>query len=232
MLPLLALLVASLLVCASSAHALGTTSPSCINSASALVGVSSAEGMPTAGASYAYDGRSTPSLSQRNAAGSLSTAPAEPQTSLAGAKYGYDHPAQPLGTSASSGARFVAPQTTDPGCDLDHIVVGLEAYGLRETAAHVGGRHLLDDPNWRYTFLEALGDRSVRFTTSLDGLDGADPTEQPRTAVHRGANGSPSPTNWEIAQLHQVGRLSTTSLVEDRGRTAVPNPWPASGFPP
>jgi hypothetical protein len=42
---------------------------------------------------------------------------------------------------------------------------------------------------------------------------------------------SPSPTNWEVAQLHQVGRLSTTSLVEDGGQRLVPNPWPTSGFP-
>lgn len=125
-----------------------------------------------------------------------------------------------------------APNTTDPNCDPDHIVLGLEAYGLRRRLHVLGGRHLLDDPNWRYTFLEALGDPSVRFTISLDGLDGVNPTEQLRTAVHRGASGNPSPTNWEIAQLHQVGRLSTTSLVEDRGRTSVPNPWPATGFPP
>lgn len=127
----------------------------------------------------------------------------------------------------------VAPNTTgNSDCVPDHIVLGLEAFGLRETAARVGGRHLLDDPNWRFTFLAALGDPTVRFTLSLDGLDGANPTEQLRTAVHRGAGGSPSPTNWEVAQLHQAGRLPTTSLVEDRSRRSVPNPWPATGFPP
>jgi hypothetical protein len=110
--------------------------------------------------------------------------------------------------------------------------LGFEDWGLRETATRVGGRHLLDDPNWRYTLLEALGDPSVRFTVLLDGFDGANTTEQLRTAVLRGSGGRPSNTNWEIAQLHQSGRLSTATLVEDRGRRSVPNPWPAAGFPP
>ena len=57
----------------------------------------------------------------------------------------------------------------------DHIVLGLEAQGLEQTAAQVGGRTLLSDVNWQSTLQTSIRDSSTRFTVSLDGVSGSSP---------------------------------------------------------
>ncbi|GAB4076305.1 hypothetical protein GCM10028781_10690 [Nostocoides australiense] len=55
----------------------------------------------------------------------------------------------------------------------DHIVLGLRAHGLEETAAKVGGRTLLKDPDWMASLRKGIADPSTKFTVSLDGMSGS-----------------------------------------------------------
>jgi RHS repeat-associated protein len=116
------------------------------------------------------------------------------------------------------------------GDDSDHIVLGLDSYGLEHTAARVGGRTLMSDPNFRSTIMNSVNNPNTRFTVSLDGFKGATTQEQIMNAVQNGiARGtSGGHTNWEMAQLYRAGRLPTTNFVRD-GKS-VPNPFAQGGL--
>ena len=108
----------------------------------------------------------------------------------------------------------------------EHIVLGIADYGVERTAAAVGGRHLMNDPGWRTTFMAALGDARTKFTVSLDGLTGSSTYQKVMGAVQRGYGGD-GLTNWEMSQLHQAGRLGNVNFVQTvRGQvTTVANPF-------
>jgi hypothetical protein len=108
------------------------------------------------------------------------------------------------------------------GCN-DHIVLGLRAYGLDDTAKSFGGRTLLSDANWKDTLLKGIADPNMKFTVSLDGLSGTSPYSQVMSAVQRGVGPNASPTNWELAQLYQGGRLKDATFVQ--GGKVVDNPF-------
>src|SRR5690606_2938842 len=82
--------------------------------------------------------------------------------------------------------------------DGDHIVLGLRG-GLDETAAKVGGRTLLKDPEWRATLQRGIADPSTKFTVSLDGMSGSSVYQQVMGAAGRGASGAGGATDWEMA---------------------------------
>jgi len=103
------------------------------------------------------------------------------------------------------------------------IVLGLKAQGLEATAAKVGGRTLLKDPEWMATLQEAVGDPSTKFTVSVDGLSGSSTYSQVMSAAQRGAAGTGGYTDWELAQLYQAGRLGDTTFVS--GGSVIPNPF-------
>jgi hypothetical protein len=105
----------------------------------------------------------------------------------------------------------------------DHIVLGLRAQGLEQTAAKVGGRTLLKDPAWQDTLRAAVNDPSTKFTVSLDGMSGSSTYSQVMGAAQRGASGAGGYTDWEMTQLYQAGRLGDTTLV--RGGVPVENPF-------
>ncbi len=105
----------------------------------------------------------------------------------------------------------------------DHIVLGLRASGLEETAAKVGGRTLLSDPQWQTSLQQAIGTPGTRFTVALDGLSGSTPYSQVMSAVQNGVTPLATPTNWELAQLFQAGRIGDVTFVS--GGRVVPNPW-------
>ena len=105
----------------------------------------------------------------------------------------------------------------------DHIVLGLRASGLEETAAKVGGRTLLSDPQWQSSLQQAIGTPGTRFTVALDGLSGPTPYSQVMSAVQNGVTPLATPTNWELAQLFQAGRIGDVTFVS--GGRVVPNPW-------
>lgn len=118
-------------------------------------------------------------------------------------------------TDAAAAAKSVA--------QGDHIVLGLRAQGLENTAATVGGRTLLKDPEWMASLQKAIGDPSTRFTVSLDGMSGSSTYSQVMGAAQRGAGGAGSYTDWEMAQLFQGGRLADTTFM--RAGSVVENPF-------
>lgn len=89
---------------------------------------------------------------------------------------------------------FGRPQISAAG---DHIVLGLRNYGLESTAAKVGGRTLLSDPNWKRSLAKAIADPSTRFSVSVDGLAGASAAEKVLRAAEQGIRPGATPTNWE-----------------------------------
>ncbi len=121
------------------------------------------------------------------------------------------------GTSATPSGSVVATKAVD-----DHIVLGIRE-GLDDTASSMGGRTLLNDPNWRTTLMESIGNPNTRFTVSLDGFSGAGTYSQVMGAAQWGATPLARATEWEIMQLQQAGRLGDVTFV--RGGQAVPNPW-------
>jgi len=120
-------------------------------------------------------------------------------------------------------ARAAAAANTAGGAS-EHIVLGLRDYGLRETAAKVGGRHLLDDPNWMETLKAAIRNPDARFTVSLEGFGGETTYAKIMGAAQRGGTSAAKYTEWEIAQLHQAGRLHDVTFV-NRAAEVIANPF-------
>lgn len=102
-------------------------------------------------------------------------------------------------------------------------MLGLRANGLEEIATKVGGRTLLNDPDWMASLQEGVVDPSMKFTVSLDGMSGSSTYSQVMGAATRGDSGAGGYTDWEMAQLFQGGRLPDVTFV--RGGSVVENPW-------
>lgn len=92
-------------------------------------------------------------------------------------------------------------------------MLGLRANGLEEAAAKVGGRTLLNDPDWMAAVHRGVGNPSTKFTVSLDGMSGSSTYSQVMSVAQRGAGGAGGYTDWEMAQLFEGGRLADTTLV-------------------
>ena len=109
----------------------------------------------------------------------------------------------------------------------DHVVLGLDNYGLRSTAANLGGRHLMRLMNFKESFGELVGSPNTYFTVSLDGvgLPNSSVTARVLSAVQRGMLPDATPFNWEMAQLYQAGRLSSVTFIEDGGKKLLGNPF-------
>jgi hypothetical protein len=106
----------------------------------------------------------------------------------------------------------------------DHIVLGLANQGLEETAAQVGGRTLLNDPQWMSTLQEGITNPSTKITVNLDGLSGDSAYSQVMSAAQRGVTPVPGGyTNWELGQLYQSGRLPTVNFMQ--GGKIIANPF-------
>jgi RHS repeat-associated protein len=104
----------------------------------------------------------------------------------------------------------------------DHIVLGIRAEGLENTAAQIGARHLLNDPNWRATLQTAIGNPNARFTIAMDGFSGSSTYSQLMGAAQRGVTPTAKATEWEVGQLYQAGRLQNATLMQ--GGKVIPNP--------
>jgi hypothetical protein len=63
--------------------------------------------------------------------------------------------------------------------------------------------------------------RSTR--NGMEPLAGATPTEQIKLAVQNGMSRAATPTNWEITQIHNAGRMSSVTLM-NAGKV-VKNPF-------
>ena len=105
----------------------------------------------------------------------------------------------------------------------DHVVFG-KALGLEDRAAQIGGRHLMNETDWQGAATRAIGDPSTKISVALDDVQGAGSTySRVMSAVQRSASGRGSPFDWEMQQLHEAGRLSTTDFWE--GGQVLENPF-------
>jgi RHS repeat-associated protein len=105
----------------------------------------------------------------------------------------------------------------------DHIVLGLQNFGLEDTASQAGGRTLLSEPDWQVNLQLAIGDPATRITVSLDGVSGASTYSQVMGAAQRGLTEGATPFNWEMGQLYQSGRLGGVTFMS--GGQVVANPF-------
>jgi hypothetical protein len=106
----------------------------------------------------------------------------------------------------------------------DHLVLGLSAHGLEETAKAVGGRHLMNMQNgWREEVLMTIHNPNARITVVLDGFSGSNTYQQVMGAASRGLKSAAKATEWEMAQLARYGRLPSVNFM--RGGQAVENPF-------
>jgi len=84
----------------------------------------------------------------------------------------------------------------------------------------------MSDVNWQTTLQTAVGNPSTRFTVSLDGVSGESTYSQVMGAAQQGfGSGAVQGNyfNWEVSQLYQAGRLSSTTFM--RGGQVVANPF-------
>lgn len=105
----------------------------------------------------------------------------------------------------------------------DHIILGLRANGLEQTAEQIGARHLLNDANWRTSLQTAIAKPSTKFTISVDGFSGSTTYSQIMGAAQRGMTPAARATEWEMSQLYQAGRLGDATLMQ--GGKIIPNPF-------
>ena len=124
---------------------------------------------------------------------------------------------------ASTGAVLAGGSVAATAAASDHIVLGLAAHGVARVASQVGGRTLLSDPNWRQSVQTAIANQGTKITLNLDGLAGSSAYSKIMSAAQQGLGRNASPTNWEIGQLVQSGRINSVQLIE--GGRAVANPF-------
>jgi len=133
-----------------------------------------------------------------------------------GARAASQHASGVSGSTTRAAASVVAAE------DADHIVLGLRAYGTQDLADQIGGRTLLDDPEWQDSLRSGIADSGTRFSVNLDGLSGDSPYSKVMNGVQGGLRGEGA-TNWELLQLYQSGRLGGADLYSGGG--AVENPF-------
>jgi hypothetical protein len=107
----------------------------------------------------------------------------------------------------------------------DHVVLG-KSIGLEGRAAAIGGRHLMNPgtQNWRSAVLQAIENPNTKISVDVAGLEGTGSVySRVMAAVQRGAGGTGSPFDWELAQLRQSGRLSSVDFFENAN--AIANPF-------
>ena len=97
-----------------------------------------------------------------------------------------------------------------------------QSEGLAERAAQIGGRHLMNDPNWNQTVLKAVADPSTKLSVALDDVAGNSVYGRVMSAVQRSSAGKGSPFDWEMQQLYQGKRLASTDFYEGGKRLANP----------
>lgn len=97
--------------------------------------------------------------------------------------------------------------------------------GLSANAEKIGGRHLMGSTEWEADVLEAISNPKTKISAALDGLPGSgSASSRVMAAVQRASSGTLyDPFDWELMQLYQSGRLSTTSFYE--GGRAIANPF-------
>jgi hypothetical protein len=103
----------------------------------------------------------------------------------------------------------------------DHIVLG-KSIGLEERAAQIGGRTLMNDPDWQATLTKAIADPGTKISVALDDVGGASTFGRVMGAVQRGASGLGSPFDWEMQQLYSAGQLGSTDFMREVISLTIP----------
>jgi RHS repeat-associated protein len=104
----------------------------------------------------------------------------------------------------------------------DHIALGFE-HIVESQAASVGARHLMNDGNWKSTFMNALASGNTKFTVFLDDMRGTGVYDKVMISVARNASARGGGTDFEISQLYQAGRLGSVTFM--LGGVPQPNPF-------
>jgi len=91
-------------------------------------------------------------------------------------------------------------------------------------AERVGAETLLRDPSWKTTLLGEIANPASRFTVNVEGLSGSSVAQKVLSAAQQGIRPGASPTNWELAQLYQAGRLRDVTFVNRLGEVLA-NPF-------
>lgn len=131
-------------------------------------------------------------------------------------------PEDPLGDALAS-AEIAAAEAAE---GTNTIVLGLEDYGLQQTATQIGGQTLMGDVNWQSTLLTGLGDANTNIVVSLDGVSGDTVYSQFMNAAQQGLAGPATEGNffnWEMGQIYQAGRQGSVTFMQ--GGQIVPNPF-------
>jgi hypothetical protein len=104
----------------------------------------------------------------------------------------------------------------------DHVVLG-KSLNLQKIADSVGGRTLMDDPDWKQSLLDTVLNPDSKISVSLDDVEGEGTYSQVMGSAQRGMNGTGQPFDWEMGQLYSNDRLSSTTFL--RGGSVVDNPF-------
>ena len=105
----------------------------------------------------------------------------------------------------------------------DHIVLGMRDT-LEQTALDIGGRTLLDAPDWKTQLLQGIAEPSTKITVSMDNVIMNGNLQQTiQTAVQQGYGGAGTPFAWEMSQLMANGRMPTVNFI--LGGKTLPNPF-------
>ncbi|MER8785943.1 hypothetical protein NKH60_33055 [Mesorhizobium sp. M1006] len=114
-------------------------------------------------------------------------------------------------------------ETGKPKEKRDHIALGLDNQGLKQTAEKIGARTLMNDPEWKSTLARAIADPNTKISVSVDGLSGKDVYSQVMSAAQRGLSGIGSNTDYEMGQLYSSNRLSSVDFVSNG--SPISNPF-------
>jgi len=104
----------------------------------------------------------------------------------------------------------------------DHIALGLNNQGLKETAEKIGARTLMNDPEWKSTLAKAISDPNTKISVSIDGLSGNTTRSKVMSAAQRGLSGIGSNTDYEMGQLYSANRLSNVDFISNGAKISNP----------
>jgi hypothetical protein len=105
----------------------------------------------------------------------------------------------------------------------DHIVLG-KSVGLAERAAQIGGRHLMNDPNWDLTVLKGVADPGTKFSAALDDVEGGSVYGRVMSAVQRWCS-EPEPNLIESSagfSVRVLGRTGRSTRKSSASRVRSP----------
>ncbi|WP_189343807.1 hypothetical protein [Mesorhizobium sp. M8A.F.Ca.ET.213.01.1.1] len=109
-----------------------------------------------------------------------------------------------------------------PNQKADHIALGLDNQGLKQTAEKIGARTLMNDPEWKSTLARAIADPNTKISVSVDGLSGKGVYGQVMSAAQRGLSGIGSNTDYEMGQLYSQNRLSSVDFISNGSKISNP----------